>query len=162
MKNSIQQEMKESIQKVKGMHPECCDTTSSKVAKEKGKRFEINCKNNYYLKIRIDDCIVKSKVDRKCDYLFIRNYECKEGETEFYFVEFKGSDIERAFSQVVNAINYIKNNHITSLSKENTLGFIISSKVPSGGTDVGKLKQVFRKKYGRNLEVKNRNLVYAP
>lgn len=162
MKNSIQQEIQESIQKVKGMHPECCYTTSSKVAKEKGKRFEINCKNNDYLKIRIDDCIVKSKVDRKCDYLFIRDYEYEKEETEFYFVEFKGGDIQRAFSQIVNAINYIKRNHIKVLSKENTLGFIVSSKVIGGGTDVGKLKQVFRKKYGRNLEVKNRNLVYAP
>lgn len=162
MKNSIQEEMKESIQKIIEVYPECCDTISSKVAKEKGKRFEINCKNNDYLKIRIDNCIVKSKVDKKCDYLFIRDYKCEKGETEFYFVELKGSDIETAFRQIVNAINYIKSNHFTSLPREKTLGFIVSSKVPSGGIDVGKLKQIFKKKYGRNLEVKNRNLLYAP
>ncbi|WP_392447050.1 hypothetical protein ACF3OB_06020 [Capnocytophaga canis] len=99
--------MKSSIQTIIENFPKCCDAKSNKVAKENGKRFEIQCAKNYYLKIRVDDCLNADKTTKKCDYLFIRDYECKSDETEFYFVELKGSEIDKAFEQIDNTIQHI-------------------------------------------------------
>jgi hypothetical protein len=127
----------------------------SKVASENGKRFEIQSNENF-IKIRIDGCLINSQQIEKCDYGFIRN-SC----SDFYFVELKGSNIEKAFNQIVYTINYF-NLNLVQIPKNNRLGFIVSSKVPSGGTDVNKLKQAFAKNYGRVLEVKNKVLIYKP
>ncbi|MFK8281419.1 hypothetical protein [Capnocytophaga cynodegmi] len=153
--------MKSSIQTIIKSYPNCCDTKSNKVANEKGKRFEIQCAKNYYLKIRVDDCLNADKTTKKCDYLFIRDYECESDETEFYFVELKGSEIDKAFEQIVNTAQYIKT-QIRSLPKEKILGFIVSSKFPKGGTDTTKLRQKFAKKYGRNLHIQNKEFKYMP
>lgn len=153
--------MKSSIQTIIENFPKCCDAKSNKVAKENGKRFEIQCAKNYYLKIRVDDCLNADKTTKKCDYLFIRDYECGYNETEFYFVELKGSEIDKAFEQIVNTVQYIKT-QIPFLTKEKILGFIVSSKVPKGGIDTTKLKQKFAQKYGRYFDMKNKELKYMP
>ena len=153
--------MKSSIQTIIENFPKCCDAKSNKVAKENGKRFEIQCAKNYYLKIRVDGCLNADKTTKKCDYLFIRDYECEYNETEFYFVELKGSEIDKAFEQIDNTIQHIKT-RIPSLTKEKILGFIVSSKVPKGGIDTTKLKQRFAKQHGKTLEVKNNKLIYGP
>lgn len=155
--------MKNSIEKMKTKFPNCCDTKRNKVAQENGKKFEIKCSETYYLKVRIDDCLISCKQVNKCDYLFIRDYECLQGETEFYFVELKGSDIKKAFEQIKNTISYIKSNHISSLSKNKILGFIVSSKVPRGGVDVTKMKLEFSKKYGREpLKIQCKKIIHTP
>ena len=92
----------------------------------------------------------------KCDFGFIRY-----SNNDFYFVELKGSDIGKALNQIVSSINFLNNNLIV-IPKNKRLGFIVSSKVPSAGTDVKKLKQIFAKNYGRVLEVKNKDLKYIP
>ncbi|RIY36894.1 hypothetical protein CKY20_05035 [Capnocytophaga canis] len=159
--------MKSSIQTIIENFPKCCDAKSNKVAKENGKRFEIQCAKNYYLKIRVDGCLIPNTDRTKCDYLFIRNYPSKtnkmetEKETEFYFVELKGKNIDEAFEQIENTIKHIKT-QIPFLTKEKILGFIVSSKVPKGGTDTTKLRQKFAKKYGRNLHIQNKEFKYMP
>lgn len=159
--------MKNSIQTIVNNFSDCCDAQSNKVANEKGKRFEIQCTKDYYLKIRVDGCLNADKTTKKCDYLFVRNYPSKsdkmekENETEFYFVELKGSEIDKAFEQIVNSIQYIKT-QIPFLTKEKIFGFIVSSKVPKGETDMTKLKQKFANQYGKILEVKNKELTYSP
>lgn len=134
-------------------YPVCC--SKSKVATENGKRFEIQT-NEDFTKLRIDNCIITSKTIEKCDFGFIRH-----SNNDFYFVELKGSDIEKALDQIVKTISFFNTNLILT-PKNSRLGFIVSSKVPSAGTDVKKLKQVFAKHYGKVLEVKNRVLIYNP
>jgi hypothetical protein len=134
-------------------NPVC--TTTSKIASENGKRFEIESNENF-TRIKIDDCLINSQVVGKCDFGFVRH-----SNNDFYFVELKGSDIEKALNQIISTINYFNNNFII-IPKNQRLGFIVSSKVPSGGTDIKKLKQVFAKHHGKILEVKNRVLIYRP
>lgn len=134
-------------------YPVCC--SKSKVATEYGKRFEIQT-NEDFTKLRIDDCIVTSKTIEKCDFGFVRH-----SNNDFYFIELKGSDIEKALDQIVTTISFFNTNMIL-IPKNSRLGFIVSSKVPSAGTDVKKLKQIFAKHYGKVLEVKNRVLIYKP
>ncbi|AZA81691.1 hypothetical protein C1637_03700 [Chryseobacterium lactis] len=149
--------MKDKIKRFKGTYSSCSEF--SRTAIEKGKKYQIEC-TEVYLKARIDDCIITSKSIEKCDFLFIRDSECKESKTEFYFVELKGSDIEKAFNQIIETIKHLTDQLL--LKKDLIFGFIVSSKVPSGGNDVTKLKQLFAKKYGKKLEIKNKVLIYKP
>ncbi|MFJ1426846.1 hypothetical protein ACILD6_10620 [Capnocytophaga canimorsus] len=153
--------MKSSIQTIIENFPKCCDAKSNKVAKENGKRFEIQCAKNYYLKIRVDDCLNADKTTKKCDYLFIRDYECGYNETEFYFVELKGSEIDKAFEQIDNTIQHIKT-RIPSLTKEKILGFIACSRFPKSSPTITKLKQGFYKKYGKFPIISTGGIIHKP
>lgn len=153
--------MKHSIQKIRTEFPNCCDITSNKVASEKGKRFEIKCSKDYYLKIRVDGCIIDDKTVKKCDYLFIRDYDDEEGKTEFYFVELKGSEIDKAFQQLLSTIKHIKGK-VNNLAKDQILGFIVSSKYPKTGTGDTKLRQEFAKNHGKELRIKNKEIIHTP
>ena len=136
--------MKISIVKLQDDFSTCCDF--NKIAKENGKKFEIDC-SEVYLRVRVDNCVFSSNSIEKCDFLFIRNFKCVPAEkTEFYFVELKGSDIDKALNQIIETISHIKKISIP-IKKEIIFGFIISSKVPSSGTDITKIKQEFAKKY---------------
>jgi hypothetical protein len=150
--------MKDSIKKIRDTYPHCCNL--NRIATEKGKKYEIICTEEY-LRIQIDACVINDNSLEKCDYLFIRDFNCECKKTEFFFVELKGSDIVKAFNQIIATISHIKSLPI-SLKKEIIFGFIVSSKVPRGGTDVTKLKQIFASKYGKKLEVKNLYLPYKP
>lgn len=155
MKNSIEQLLKDN--------PCCCDTKSNKVAEEKGRRFEIVCKKKNYLKVHIDNGLIKDSNDNKCDYLFIRDYTCEENKTEFYFVELKGSDIEKAFNQIEESITEVKKKHIKSLPKEKIRGFIVCSKVRPQINQLIKIKKdKFKKTYGKEIDIKSNQLFYTP
>lgn len=131
----------------------CC--TKSKVASENGKRFEI-ASNEDFTRIRIDDCLIPSKLVQKCDFGFIRH-----SSNEFYFVELKGKDIKTAFDQIISTIDIFETNFIRT-PQAKRFGFIVSSKNPLSGQQTNNLKQAFAKKYGKLLEVKNIHCKYAP
>lgn len=132
--------------------PACC--SSSKVAAENGKRFEI-VSNEEFTKIRIDGCLINDPNAEKCDYGMFRHLN-----SDFYFIELKGKAIQKAFDQIVTTIDYF-NKNLVLIPKEKRIGIIISSKVP-GGTDVNNLKQQFAKKYGKVLEIKSKELKCPP
>lgn len=131
----------------------CC--SKSKVASEKGKKFEIVSKEDF-TKIRIDDCLIPSQDDEKCDFGFIRH-----SNNEFYFVELKGKDVKKAFSQIVSTIDNFENNFIR-IAKDKRFGFIVSSKNPLVGQATSILKLEFAKKYGKILEIKNIHCKHIP
>lgn len=130
-----------------------CD--KSKAASENNKQFKIDS-NEDFTRLRIDNNIITSSSIEKCDYGFVRH-----SNDDFYFVELKGSDINKALNQIISTINYF-NTNLIAIPKSKRLGFIVSSKVPSAGTDVNKLKQIFAKHHGKILEIKNRVLIYKP
>ncbi len=132
---------------------DCC--VDNKVANEKGKRFEIDSNENF-TKIRIDNCLIVSNHEKKCDFGFVRHLN-----DDFYFVELKGSDVEQAKKQIINTISYFEENLI-KIPKDRRFGFVVSSKFPKAGNDVNNLIQDFKKKYGKNLVFKNKNLIYKP
>lgn len=132
---------------------DCC--VNNKVANEKGKRFEIDSNENF-TKIRIDNCLIISNQEKKCDFGFIRHLN-----GEFYFVELKGSDVEQAKKQIINTISYFEEKLI-KIPKNKRYGFVVSSKFPKSGNDVNNLIQDFKKKYGKELKFKNKHLIYNP
>ena len=132
---------------------DCC--VSNKVAIEKAKRFEIDSNENF-TKIRIDNCLIVTNQEKKCDFGFVRHFN-----NEFYFVELKGSDVEQAKRQIISTISYFEENLI-KIPKDKRFGFVISSKFPKSGSDVNNLIQDFKKKYGKNLKFKNKQLIYKP
>ena len=134
-------------------YPNCC--IKSRIASENGKRLEIDSIEDF-TRLKIDDCVITSTAIEKCDFGFVRH-----ANDDFYFVELKGSDIEKAFSQIVSTINFF-NANLVIIPKNKRLGFIVSSKVPSAGIDVKNLKQAFAKYHGKVLEVKNKVLIYNP
>lgn len=154
--------MKNSIEQIMNNASCCCDTQSNKVAKENSRKFEIKSDEKDFLKIKVYNCLIKDNDQKKCDYLFIRDYTCEENKTEFYFVEFKGKKIQDAFDQIKNTIKEIKQKYVKPLKKEKIRGFIISSRVPSTGIDIDKLTQEFRNEIGKELIIKNGELNYNP
>lgn len=134
-------------------HQNCC--TKSNAASENGKRFEIKS-NERFTKIKIDNCLIPSKQTQKCDFGFIRH-----SNNEFYFVELKGKDIKTAFEQIISAITIFETNFI-KIPPEKRFGFIVSSRNPLMGQEMNILKQTFAKKYGKILEIKNKNCLYNP
>lgn len=134
-------------------HQNCC--TKSNVASENGKRFEIDSLESF-TRIRIDDCLIPSKEFQKCDFGFVRH-----SINEFYFVELKGKDVKTAFHQIISAITILETD-IIRIPKGKRFGFIVSSRNPLSGTETNNLKQAFAKKYGKILEIKNKNCKYKP
>ena len=76
----------------------------------------------------------------------------------FYFVELKGSDIQKAYNQIVTTLT----THLRSDEQSRRWGFIVASRVPKSGLDVNKLKNEFAKKHGKLLFIKNDSLVFDP
>lgn len=134
-------------------HQNCC--TKSNVASENGKRFEINSSVSF-TRIRIDDCLITSKQVQKCDFGFVRH-----SNNEFYFVELKGKDVKTAFDQIISTITIFETD-IIKIPLRKRFGFIVSSRNPLSGTETNNLKQAFAKKYGKVLEIKNKNCKYTP
>lgn len=132
---------------------DCC--TKSKVASENGKRFEIDS-NEDFTRIKIDGCLIPSQQVEKCDFGFVRH-----SNNEFYFVELKGKDINKAINQIISTISNFEENFI-KIPKERRFGFIVSSKNPLVGQATNILKLEFAKKYGKLLEIKNRHCNYIP
>lgn len=131
----------------------CCD--KRKLATENSMRFEINSQEDF-TRIKIDACLISSALVEKCDFGFSRS---KNG--DFYFVELKGSEVEKGYRQIVSTINYFDRNFV-KIPKSQRFGFIVSSKVPKAGINVNNLKQHFAKNHSKALEVKNKVLLYTP
>lgn len=132
-------------------YQKCC--TKSKIASENGKRYEI-VSNEDFTRIRIDDCLISSKQIEKCDFGFLRH-----SNNEFYFVELKGKDINKAMSQIASTIINFESTFI-KIPKEKRFGFIISSRNPLSSIETNNLKQAFAKNHGKILEIKSRVYYY--
>lgn len=141
------------LEKTYRISPQCLSLAT--VAKENQSEFRIyteGVKSETFIRIKVDDCfIIGHKMDR-CDFAFHR---CAN--EDFYFVELKGSDIGKAYQQIITTLSQ----HIPT-PKEKRLGFIVTSRMPKSGPDVNKLKNEFRVKYGRQLFIKNIRLVFDP
>ncbi len=95
---------------------------------ENGKSFSIvlsNKSTDKFLRIKIDKCFLL-EIDnqtKKCDYGFIR---CSN--SEFYFVELKGSDIGTAVKQLLVTILYFRKEY--AVKPEQTYAYIASTGLP--------------------------------
>ena len=112
---------------------------------EKGKKFSIvlpkGCREKF-LRILVDKGLLLEFDNemQKCDYTFIR---CAK--SDYYFVELKGSDIEKAYNQIVSTITYFKTHY--KITHDKTYAFIASSSAPRAADQrFLRLKEEFKKK----------------
>jgi len=127
-------------------------------AHEKGKtfRFITNLKGDI-CKLKVDGCLISSQTVPKCDYLFYSN-----SGKEFYFVELKGTDIEKAFEQICATIKHVNTIANIQIKKNKIHGFVVSSAVPAAANQrVRHLQAKFARDIGTRLYVKNRLLEHS-
>lgn len=94
------------------------------VVSEKGKKFQLNNRKLYKAKIvNIDDCVIKNRECKSCDYGIILD-ECLEG----YLIELKGSDLKRACKQILDTVKYIKNAGYYEFEELKLFAAIVTSK----------------------------------
>jgi len=132
------------------MIEKCNQLTNQKIVvrEENQKKFIIKNNSNQKINIvKVDDCLITN--GNKCDWLF----EIINKNVVFY-VELKGKNISKALLQLSATINFCKNNHKTYTKK----AFIVTSRVPSTGTDIQQAKQKFIKEYKIIPTIKNNKI----
>jgi len=110
---------------------------------ENTRKFEIRNDNSRSVnKVRVDGCLIDDNRER-CDYLF-------EIDKLVIYVELKGSDIQKAYNQLIATIGYCKRRH-DKIVKE---CYIVASRVPRAGTDIQTLKKKMASTHKIQLFVK--------
>jgi hypothetical protein len=112
----------------------CRCTTNDKivVVSENNRKFTIlnqDCK--LIEKIKVDGCLIDDNRER-CDYVFEIDSPCELA----IYLELKGRNIEKAYSQLVSTLGYLSSSH-ASLKRE---CHIVASRVPKAGPKVQELK----------------------
>jgi hypothetical protein len=70
--------------------------------------------------VQIDDCVITSQTQRKCDYLMIvcEDEASKQPESaDLYFIELKGRDLMSAVEQLTETIKYFQANNYRFFGK---------------------------------------------
>lgn len=129
----------------------CYANASSAV--ENGKRFALNNRSGKTIcRVRIDDCLVRDKNVRKCDFFFSVNEDRK-----FYLVELKGQAITDAVEQIKSTFHIV--NSKLNEDSTNYTGIVVSSAVPKGADQ--KFKTLVQKMYrDHKLLIKRKQIHY--
>lgn len=126
----------------------CCKETNDKdiVVKENNLKFRIDNKNQKkVIKVTVDNCLIKTEEQKKCDYLF----EIDSPIANVFYVELKGHKIEQGCKQLENTIHICKDKH-RDISKT---AYIVCFRVPKQSTDIQNLKKQFIKQNKCKLEI---------
>ena len=107
----------------------------------------VNAARRTCLKVRVDDCVIRSGV--RCDWLVIRT----DGQHE-YFVELKGSDVKHAIEQLEASMKQLS----TDPQKQAKTCAVVSSRCPLTGSDITLAQIKFKKLYGAHLIIRNKYL----
>src|SRR5215208_1986223 len=92
------------------------------VVEENKRKFTIhNQKKKRIKKVQVDGCLIDDKRQR-CDYLFEIGRVCHC----VIYLELKGADIEKAFSQLISTMKYLESRH----QKLIKVCHIVASRVP--------------------------------
>ena len=131
---------------MKNTYPRCCKTHAGEKIPLQEKQSQIIFSNPQKAKNRIfkiDGCVVADSVTRRCDYLL---YDSNETE---HFIELKGRDIKHAVSQLKTSVQKF------GVEDRRKYCFIVSSRVPLAGTDIGNYKRAFKSEFKAVLQIKN-------
>ena len=131
---------------------------NSIVCAENGRKFSIQLPKNSsetFCRVNVDGCVIpEDSTLERCDFMFRR---CQN--REIYFVELKGKDVEKGYSQIKSTIEFIRPK--LKFQPEKVSAFIIVSRSPLSSTRLQALRNEFvKKKYGHVLEVKAREYVH--
>lgn len=78
------------------------------VAFEKGKKYQLNNNSDHQIKkVKVDKCVLKEAVTKKCDYLM-----SIDSIKRVIFIELKGGDLSHAVKQLYSAIDVFKGEFI--------------------------------------------------
>lgn len=142
-------------------YPECTSCSGGKIitAQENGRKYILhNPSKQRVCKVRVDDCVITSQDQCKCDYLFIvcspkqvDDENCQSSE-QLYFIELKGKDLIHAVEQLTQTIEYFK----PPINQAHVFGRVVLSKSPpiksiENDAKVVRLKKRLRK-YQGNFE----------
>jgi len=80
---------------------------NSLVCAEKGRKFVIQLpkkSSETFCRVKVDGCVISEDSEsERCDFMFRR---CQKD--EFYFVELKGKDVEKGYSQIKSTIEFVR------------------------------------------------------
>lgn len=114
------------------------------VVEENKRKFTIhNQKKKRIKKVQVDGCLIDK--GRRCDYLFEIGQVCHC----VIYLELKGADIEKAFSQLISTMKHLESRH----QKLIKVCHIVASRVPRAIPKVYELKSKMVKKYKVQLFV---------
>jgi hypothetical protein len=141
-------------------HQGCINCSEGKlIVAEENKRKYIfqNSTKKKICKVKIDNCVITSQSQRKCDYLMIvcESKEAKHPESvDLYFIELKGRDLISAVEQLTETIKYFQTERYTITGK--VFARAVLSKVPMPKSievapEVKTLKKLL-KKFGGDFE----------
>jgi len=122
----------------------CSEKSKNKIiaVSENTRKFEIrNDKSRLVYTVEVDGCLIND--GKRCDYLF-------EIDKLVIYVELKGSDIQKAYNQLIATIGYCKHRHDKSVKE----CYIVASRVPRAGTDIQTLKKKMSSTHKVQLFVK--------
>ncbi len=145
------------IQKTFTADKKCFSNATS--AEENRRQFLIELPKDSsinFCRVQVDDCLITSEKVEKCDYAF-----CRCSNQDFYFVELKGTDIQKAFNQIVATISHFKAK--IKLEKSQIFGFIVASRVrPQQRQNARNLKKAFMNNHGNDLRIESTKLIFKP
>lgn len=121
-------------------YDECTQIICAKLRtlKENNKSVTIaNEHEKYYELIKIDDCFFNSDQE-KCDWLV---GVCKDTNAYAHYIELKGTDLNKACSQLKTTMESTKKLFQYFIPK----CYIVCSRVPRGGPEIQVLKKKFYK-----------------
>ena len=74
------------------------------IAYENGKKYQLNNTSDVIVrKVKVDKCLVQNIGERRCDFLMNADEL-----TRVFFIELKGSDLNKAVNQIYSTIIYLK------------------------------------------------------
>lgn len=115
-----------------------------------GVKFILYANGFEFYKIKIDGDVEKNTATKKCDFLVIK----KDKEDIEIFIELKGSDIKKAYEQIITSYKkYSDNNKNPKL-----YAAIVVSKYPSRDTSIQNKQKELAKIFKSFPFVKNNNL----
>lgn len=138
---------------MKTLNPECVRTSKDKIIALKdpkggsSKARFLNPNRREVEEVIVDECAITEGV--RCDFLLnIREINAS------YFVELKGSQIQKAFDQLS------RSHKVLSQGLEKSVTWVVSSsKVPRLGPKIQRLKRLAKKEHHATLVIKNSPVV---
>ncbi|WP_342596919.1 hypothetical protein VKI21_15055 [Cyanobacterium aponinum UTEX 3222] len=112
--------------------------------------------------IQVEDCVIpKGTKGGRCDYLIkLDDKSNKQSDLLLVFIELKGHDVAKAISQLIDSINYIKQ-QCSSITSYQIDCIICCTKCPFHSTRIQNEQKKFRAKYKANLKIRSGEMEYS-
>ena len=143
-----------TYKELKKLFPESssCIENNKTVVEENKRKFVIDpSTRDPCCRIQVDDCLISDLKIEKCDFWF---HHCSQSNN--VFVELKGQNIKKAYSQILSTLNWLKPK--IDIPKEKCHAAIVVSNSPMSRAEIQNLKSDFKKKHGSRLEIKEKIL----